>query len=111
MFVQRVKQAMNEQGISQSELVKLDVKDEDFGNILNCAVRYACCRETYILSLVINFIRPLLLDLSPRTLGCTERDLREANSYGNEIIDKPLWIEFLKEIRQMMNERNIEIWN
>lgn len=90
---------------------KIDIKDEDFGNILNCAVRYACGRETYIPSLVIDFIRPLLSDLSLRTLGCMERDLREANGYGNENIDKPLWLEFLKEIRQVMNDRNIEVWD
>ena len=40
-----------------------------------------------------------------------ERDLREANGYGNENIDKPLWLEFLKEIRQVMNDRNIEVWD
>lgn len=42
-----------------------------------------------------------------------ERDIREADKfggYGDETIDKPLWIKFLSELQDVMKERGIEPW-
>lgn len=44
-------------------------KDDDFGGaVLNCAVRYALGRRTYMPGLVMDEIRPMLKDCSERTL-------------------------------------------
>jgi len=40
--------------------VKTVVLNEDLEEIINCAVRYACGRRTYIVSNVCNFIKPLI---------------------------------------------------
>ena len=47
-----------------------DFTDDDFGAVLNCAVRYAIGRQTYMPGLVIDFIRPMLPYLNNAT--CTE---------------------------------------
>ena len=44
----------------------IDLQDDFFGTILNCAVRYAIGRQTYMPGLVIDFITPLLPHLSEK---------------------------------------------
>ncbi len=64
-------------------------------------------------SLVIGVVRPMLPLLTPKTFACMERDIREADKfggYGDETIDKPLWIKFLSELQDIMKERGIEPW-
>lgn len=77
----------------------INVSNEDFGAVLNCAVRYAIGRKTYMPHLVIEFIRPLLKDISDKTLSCMEHDIISAKDYGDINIDKPAWIKFLNEIQ------------
>ncbi len=48
--------------------LNVDLESEDFGCVLNCAVRYAIGRQTYMPGVVIDFIIPLLSNLSDRTL-------------------------------------------
>ena len=74
-------------------------KDDDFGCVCNCAVRYSLGRRTYMPSIVIGFIKPLLPKLNNRTLWCFERDIESAPSYGDEQIDKPLWMDFLAAVK------------
>lgn len=53
-------------------------REDDFGGaVLNCAVRYCLGRYSYMPSLVMNYIRPLLPDCSNKTLWCFERDISE----------------------------------
>lgn len=84
----------------------VDMLNRDFGVILNCAVRYALGRHTYMPSLVVGFITPLIKHLDDKTLGTMWRDLSSGNTdYGNETIDKPIWLEFLRKIENEMKER------
>lgn len=87
--------------------------DDNFGAVINCAIRYALGRQTYMPSLVIGVVRPMLPLLTPKTIACMERDIREADKYGgygNETIDKPDWLKFLSEIQTLMKEKEIEPW-
>ena len=43
---------------------KIDPTDDDFGAVLNCAIRYSLGRQTYMPHLVMDFARPLLPFLS-----------------------------------------------
>lgn len=52
---------------------KIDLSNDDFGAVLNCAVRYTLGRRTYMPGLVIDYIRPLLPFLSSKTLWCLIR--------------------------------------
>lgn len=91
----------------QYEIV-IRAKDDDFGCICNCAVRYAVGRRTYMPSIVVGFIKPLLPKLNNRTLWCFERDLEGAGSYGDKEIDEPLWLDFLAAVKAEIAARDTE---
>ena len=84
--------------------------DKNFETILLCAVRYAIGRRTYIPSLVIDYITPLLPYLSEDVLKLIANEITEHDTYdgslGDENIDKPYWIEFLRKIRLEIGGRN-----
>ena len=75
------------------------------GVILICAIRYCLGRQTYMPILVIDFIRPMLPHLDNKTLSIIENDIRNAESYGNEKIDKPIWLQFLSEVEEEICRR------
>ena len=84
--------------------------NKDFETILLCAVRYAIGRQTYIPSLVIDYITPLLPYLSDNTLRLIANKITEYEAYegglGDEKIDKPYWEQFLQVIRLEMGGRH-----
>ena len=88
--------------------MKLVEIDEDFCTILVCAIRYCLGRQTYMPRLVTEFIKPLLSDLGDDTLSVMRKDIRSAESYGNETIDKPVWMRFLDDIEQEICRRKEE---
>lgn len=83
--------------------------DKNFETILLCAVRYAIGRKTYIPSLVIDYITPLLPHLSEDVLKLIANEITEHDTYegglGDEKIDKPYWIAFLRKITEERNRR------
>ena len=84
--------------------------NKDFETILICAVRYAIGRKSYIPSLVIDYITPLLPYLSEDVLKLIADEIIEHYTYegalGDEKIDKPYWLDFLRKIRLEMGGRN-----
>lgn len=89
-------------------------RDDDFGGaVLNCAVRYALGRETYMPRLVMGEITPMLQDCSNKTLWCFERDVSEWldrdkgwTAYDNSYCDD--WKRFLEAVRAEMERRKGE---
>ena len=89
--------------------------DDDLGLVLNCAVRYAIGRKTYVSGAVPDYIKPLLPVLSQRTLVVMERDIRERGEdpfytdmgepYGDPKIDEPSWLNLLEDIHVEINRR------
>ena len=79
--------------------------DRDFGTICICAVRYALGRETYMLSLVQQFVIRNLNLIDGYSLAVMVRDVKEAPSYGNETIDKPGWMNFLAVLKKELKDR------
>ena len=84
--------------------------DKNFESILVCAVRYAIGRRTYVPSLVIDYITPLLPYLSEDVLKLIANEITEHDTYegglGDEKIDRPYWLDFLRKIRLEMGGRN-----
>ena len=84
--------------------------DKNFETILLCAVRYAIGRRTYIPSRVIDYITPLLPHLSEDVVKLIANEITEHEAYegglGDEKIDRPYWIDFLREIRLEIGGRN-----
>lgn len=84
--------------------------NKDFETILLCAVRYAIGRRTYIPSLVIDYITPLLPYLSEDVLKLIADEIIGHYTYegalGDEKIDKPYWEQFLRKIRLEIGGRH-----
>ena len=84
--------------------------NKDFETILVCAVRYAIGRQTYIPSLVIDYITPLLPSLSEDVLKLIANEIVQHYTYegglGDEKIDRPYWEQFLRKIRLEIGDRN-----
>ena len=86
--------------------------NKDFETILLCAVRYAIGRKTYIPSLVIDYITPLLPYLSEDVLKLIANEITEHDTYegglGDEMIDRPYWLNFKRKILAEMERRGNE---
>lgn len=79
--------------------------DRDFGTVCGCAVRYSLGRQTYMPSLVQQFINRNLKLIDSNSLAVMVRDIKEAPSYGNERIDKPGWMNFLAVLEKELKDR------
>ena len=77
----------------------------DFGTVCGCAVRYSLGRQTYMPSLVQQFINRNLKQIDSYSLAVMARDIKEAPSYGNETIDKPGWMNFLAVLEKELKDR------
>ena len=84
--------------------------DKNFETILLCAVRYAIGRRTYIPSLVIDYMTPLLPYLSEDVLKLLANEITKYEAYegalGDEMIDRPYWEQFLRKIRLEIGGRH-----
>ena len=84
--------------------------NKDFETILLCAVRYAIGRKSYMPSMVIDYITPLLPYLSEDVLKLIANEIIDHDTYegalGDEMIDRPYWEQFLRKIRLEMGGRN-----
>ena len=87
--------------------------DKDFERILVCAVRYAIGRQTYMPSMVIDYITPLLPYLSDNILRLIASEITEHEAYegglGDEKIDKPYWLAFYGKILAERMKQNGEL--
>lgn len=86
---------------------------DDFGAICNCAVRYAIGRRSYMPSIVCGFMKAAIRHLNEKTIGCMERDIREAEKYGwgyGDTCDYYEWMKLLKVIHKHMDENGIQRW-
>lgn len=77
---------------------------DDFELILTCAVRYVIGRATYMPSVVIGFITPLIHTLSKRTLAVMLTDIAEAPSLGMDV-DKEMWLKFSSALEKEYDHR------
>ena len=86
--------------------------DDYMQTCLVCAVRYALGRRSYMPSLVQDVIKPLIPDMSNKALSAILRDLTPVNGdeeyddyFGDENIDKPMWIAFRSEVKKELDKR------
>lgn len=70
---------------------------DEFGAVLNCAVRYCIGRRTYMPGLVTDWIRKHCHGiLTAKTLGCMKRDIDEAAAGDGlgDSCDVETWLNF-----------------
>ena len=88
--------------------MRIEVSNDDFGAVVNCAIRYACGRHTYMPGIVIQFVSPLLSQLSPLTLMNMETDILKVYPEGSEYDEeKAAWMELLQKVQAVMEKRRI----
>lgn len=83
-------------------------EDDNFGAVLNWAVRYCLGRMTYAPSQTIGFITPLLPYLSDKTLWCFDRDIEERKRNGGGFgmdFDEEKWMKFWEAVKVEMERR------
>lgn len=88
--------------------ITIEANDDFFGAVLNCAVRYALGRRTYMPGLVIDQISKWLPLLSEKTLWCFEKDIASAERdemLGDPNVDAPAWRSFLKLVQEERKKR------
>jgi pyruvate formate-lyase activating enzyme-like uncharacterized protein len=104
----RIKSEMNKSGRSLKIMAMIDPHDDDFGTICNCAVRYAVGHRTYIPSLVMDFIKPHLSELSDKTLWYFQNDLKERARITRDFADDwagDEWKQFQKLVYEELIRR------
>ncbi|MGN9098084.1 hypothetical protein [Flintibacter porci] len=91
--------------------MKIERSDDFGGAVLNCAVRYALGRFSYMPGLVMDEIRPMLKDCSDKTLWCFDRDISEwlAGRTGEMYAYEKEWACFRDEVRRIIQERKKEM--
>ena len=80
--------------------------DDNLGEIINWAVRYALGRRTYAVLDTCRYVQPLIPYLNNRTLWCISRDIiqQEPLGYG-DICDEEQWMELLKDVDEEIKSR------
>lgn len=89
----------------------IDPRNDDFGAICNCAVRYCMGRRSYMPGIVIRFITPYLPVLSNKTLWCFERDIEEHERMGlpfGDECDVKDWLNFSRAVKAEIEKREKE---
>ena len=89
----------------------IDLQDDNFGAVLNWAVRYCLGRMTYAPSMTIEFITPLLPYLSMKTLWCFERDIDERKKDGRSFgmdFDEEKWMKFWEAVKVETERRKAD---
>lgn len=84
--------------------------NDNLGEMLNWAVRYALGRRTYAVMDTCNYIKPLIEDLNDRTLYCMSRDIKEQEKkgYGDQC-DIDNWLELLGLVNEELTRRTDKI--
>lgn len=80
----------------------IDLQDDNFGAVLNWAVRYCLGRMTYAPSMTIEFITPLLPYLNDKTLWCFDEDISERKRNGGSFgmdFDEEKWMRFWDAVK------------
>lgn len=103
----RASEAGMQYNFYKDAIVALGEKDDFFGAVLNCAVRYCLGRVSYMPGLVIDYITPMLPRLTKKTLWCFEKDIESCENYGMEM-DKQKWMEFLVKVKEAIANAEVE---
>lgn len=102
---------MSTPGMSSPEnrMAEWEASTDDFESVLICALRYCLGRQTYMPSIIIAFVRPMLSALSIRTLSVIIRDIENAKGgvpgLGDPNIDEPMWLDFLNVAKTELKVR------
>lgn len=77
---------------------------DEFECVLTAAMRYSLGRQTYMPSVVVGYITPLIPKLSDKFLYVAMRDIdeqrgRREKALSDPAVVKPVWDEYYKKIK------------
>lgn len=84
--------------------IKTVEMDENFQEILISAVRYALGRMTYIVSLTVDYITPMIRNLDLKYINIMIDDIDRQREYGMDM-DKDEWMKLLGRLRAERERR------
>lgn len=87
----------------------INVSNDDFGAVCNCAIRYCLGRRSYMPALVIDFITPYIRYLSDKTIWCLKHDIESYKNSGGDFgydFDERKWMEFLVLVNKENDRRS-----
>lgn len=78
--------------------------DDDFGEMMNWAVRYALGRRTYAVGDTCRFVQSVLPYLDHKTLFVMARDIKEKSDFNDlgDQCDADDWLDLMKAITKQM---------
>lgn len=82
--------------------------DDDFGTIVNAALRYSINRHTYMPSTVVDFIRRYMSILDDRTLHVVCTDIEKGLRPPVGVDNPSMWQELLNDCRAVLEQRQQE---
>lgn len=77
--------------------------DDDFGCIINSALRYSIDRQTYMPEVVVRFMRKYIAALDGRTLAVAIRDIDNALT-NSRVQNTEMWKEIKKDLTARLKE-------
>ena len=88
----------------------IDIRQEDFGTLCICALRYCHGRQTYMPSLVQRIVMSHFGDLSERDLKVIADDERYQSDMElwGDMCDKMDWLNFYQILKEYRAERSSE---
>lgn len=80
--------------------------DDDFGEMMNWAVRYALGRRTYAVGDTCRFVKSVLPYLDHKTLSVMARDIKEKSDFNDlgDQCDADDWLALMEAITERMKE-------
>lgn len=90
---------------------EITITQENIGNLIICAIRYCQGRQTYMPSVIQRIGRLYLRDLSDNDLKVLIDDCdfqEKMQTYGDERIDKPGWIQWRADLMKEAERREAE---
>ncbi len=78
--------------------------DDDFGCIINSALRYSIGRHTYMPSVVADFVRKYMNVLDTKTIGIMIDDIDREFQYRDKIDYADLWRSLQSDLRKRLAE-------
>lgn len=103
---------ITENGEKKYALCPLDMfnifKSDNFSCVLNSAIRYALGRDTYMPSVICDFVKANLTVMLYKTLDVMEKDIREYIKDFPDMRQRCLWEDLLKDVQNEMERRKNE---
>lgn len=78
--------------------------DDNFGCIINSALRYSIGRHTYMPSVVAGFVRKYMSILDTKTIGIMVEDIDREPEFDEKLDYRDLWVSLQSDLKNRLNE-------